>query len=232
MSRLASMIAFSCLCAFLPVRVAIAQAVDAQADLTASCRRAVAGFMAALEAGDAEGLRLYIQTDRRVGAQQLGLGALIDCIVSQRELERAMAKKWGESVAIRIAGPVLFSPEDRAAVARAEVQSQGDNEALLMFSSSVAPVALHRNYRDQRWRVRIAMISGLYDGFEHSPSPASYKRITYLRTVAGALQFATRQVDEGKLTSPNATRAAIQRIIETAIQSSPGKRGGHNRDRD
>ena len=231
MSRLASIFAVSCLCAFLPVHVALAQPVDAQPDLTAACRQAVAGFMAALEAGDGAALRLYIQIDRRVGAQQLGAGALIDCIVSQRELERAMAKKWGESVAIRIAGPVLFSREDRASVAKAEVQSLGDNKALLMFSSSVSPVELHLS-RDQRWRIRLAMISGLYDGFEHSPSPASYKRITYLRTIAGALQFATRQVEEGKLTSPNATRAAIQRIIETAIQSSPDRRNGRNGDSD
>jgi hypothetical protein len=211
---------------------AYAQDQSDQPALTAVCRQTVSDFMTALETGDAEALRLYIQADRRVGAQQMGVGALIDCIVSQRELERAMAKKWGESVAMRIAGPALFSPRDKAAVASAEVQSQGDNEALLIFSPSVAPVTLHRNFRDRRWRIRLAMISGLYDGFEHAPSPSSYKRITYLRTVAGALQFATRKVEEGKLTSPNATRAAIQRIIETTIQPAPGARDGHKRERD
>jgi hypothetical protein len=193
-------------------------------DVTAACRSAVAGFMTALEAGDAEALRLYIHTDRRVAAQQMGLGALIDCVVSQRDLERAMTRKWGESPATQIAGPVTFSSEDRAAVAKAEVQAQGQNDALLVLSPSVSPVALHRSRMERRWRIRLATIGGLYDGFEHSPSASSFKRIKHLQTVAEALQTARRQVEQETLTNPADTRAAIQKMIEGAMQKPHGPR--------
>ena len=212
-------------------RAASAQAQETPEAMAADCRQVVAGFMTALEAGDADALRLYIHTDRRVTAQEMGRGALIDCIVSQRELERTMTTKWGTSAATRMAGPVVFSAEDRQSVAKAQVEWEGDNEALLVLSSSVSPVVLHRNRFDRRWRVRLGVISGLYDGFEHSPSPSSFKRITHLRTVANALQFATRQVQEGKLTNPSLTRAAVQRAIEMAIHAGRARYEGRMGDR-
>jgi len=197
-----------------------AQGVGAPPDVATACRDAVANFMTALETGDAEALRLYIHTDRRVAAQQMGVGALIDCVVSQRDLERAMTRKWGQSPATQIAGPVTFSKEERAAVAKAEVQTEGANDALLVLSPSVAPVALHRSRMERRWRIRLATISGLYDGFEHSPSASSFKRIKHLQTVAEALQVAKRQVEQETLTNPADTRAAIQKMVEAAVRKS------------
>jgi hypothetical protein len=212
------------LAAFLPAQMVTAQPEIDQTALTAACRQTVSDLMTALETGDAEALRLHIHTDRRIGAQMMGLGALIDCIVSQRELERAMVQRWGRDAVGRIAGPSIFTPADRAAVAAARVESQGDNEALLMLSTSVSPIVLHRNRFDNRWRVRLVMITSLYDGFERSPTPGSYKRISYLRAVATALQLARREVEDGKLTNPLATRAAVQKSIETTLSASPSRR--------
>jgi hypothetical protein len=219
MRRLALIFALIVLMPGLP---ATAQGSAAAPDVAAACRDAVASFMTALETGDAEALRLYIHTDRRVAAQQMGLGALIDCVVSQRELERAMTRKWGQSPATQIAGPVTFSKEDRAALAKAEVQAQGENDAILVLSPSVSPVVLHHSRFQPRWRIRLATISGLYDGFEHSPSPTSFKRIRYLQAVAEALQSAKRQVEQEKLANPADTRAAVPKMIESAMQRSRG----------
>jgi hypothetical protein len=194
--------------------------------ITTACRQVVAGFMTALEKGDASALRLYIHADRRVAAQQMGLGALIDCIVSQRDLERTMTAKWGSSSATRIAGLAAFSKEDREAVARAQVQLEADNEALLVLSPSVSPVVLHRSRFDRRWRVQLATLTGLYDGFEHSPSARSFKRIRHLQAVAEALQIAGRQVQQEKLTNPADTRAAVQKMIESSIQRMRAQREG------
>jgi hypothetical protein len=208
----------------IPARPAAAQPNDVPADDATACRDAVASFMTALETGDAEALRLYIHTDRRVAAQQMGAGALNDCEVSQRELERAITRTLGQSPATQIAGPVTFSKEERAAVAKAEVQVEGPNDALLVLSPSVSPVALHRSRMERRWRIRLATISGLYDGFEHSPSASSFKRIKHLQTVAEALQVARRQVEQETLTNPAEARAAIQQMIESAMRKTHGPR--------
>ena len=80
MPRFTSILAsFALLAATLP---AFAQDQSDQAALTAACRQTVSELMTALETGDAETLRLHIHTDRRIGAQMMGLGALIDCIAT------------------------------------------------------------------------------------------------------------------------------------------------------
>jgi hypothetical protein len=119
---------------------------------------------------------------------------------------------------------VAFSKEDRAAVARAQVQSEGENDALLVLSPSVAPLALHRSRMERRRRIRLATISGLYDGFEHSPAPTAFRRIKYLRAVAEALQAAKRQVEAETLRNPDEARQAVQKMIESGTRRPPDHR--------
>jgi hypothetical protein len=195
---------------------------DTPPEVAAACRDAVTRFMTALETGDAEALRYYIHADRRVAAQQMGVGALIDCIVSQRELERTMTRKWGVSPATQIAGPATFAKADRALVARAEVQAEGENDALVVLAPNVSPVVLHRSRFERRWRIRLTTIGVLFDGFEHTPTPSSYKRIRHLQSVAEALQSVRRQVEQEKLANPAEARAAIEKLIESAAHRPRG----------
>ncbi len=185
-----------------------------------SCRKVVLGLMTALDGGDADSLRLFIHADRRITAQQLGLSALIDCIVAQRELERAIVARWGAGGAGGVAGSAFFSPADRAQVETARVEMTGEHEAVMILPTGVSPIMLRYSRFEGRWRVVLATVSTLYDGFERTPEPGSVKRIGYLRAVAGALRQVTRLLADGKLANPDAVRGALQKTLEGSSKSS------------
>ena len=188
-------------------------------DPTAACRRVVIGLMDAVDAGDASALRQYIHADRRVAAQQQGLAALIDCIVAQRELERAVVARWGaEQTGRVVASQSFFSPADRALIESARVETNNEHEAMMLLSSGVAPITLRYTRFEGRWRVVLGTISSLYEGFEHAPEPGSQKRIGYMRAVAGSLRRVTQLTNDGKLGSPDDARAALQKAIESQIR--------------
>jgi hypothetical protein len=94
----------------------------------------------------------------------------------------------------------------------------------MILSASVSPISLHRNRFDGRWRVKLAALTSLNDGFDHSsPGTESAKRIGYMRAVASALQRTATAVEQGKLPSPEAARAALQKTLETALKSAPAE---------
>lgn len=190
-------------------------------DPTAACRRVVLGLMDALDTGDPDALRQYIHADRRVTAQQQGLAALIECIVAQRELERAVVARWGAQEARRVAASQsFFSPADRSLVESARVEMNNERGgAIMLLSSGVAPIELRYSRFEGRWRVVLSTLSSLYDGFERNPEPGSLKRIAYMRAVAGALRQVTQLTNEGsKLASPDDARAALQKSIEAQVR--------------
>jgi hypothetical protein len=189
-------------------------------DPTAACRQVVLGLMKALDAGDANALRLYIHADRRVTAQQQGLAALIDCIVAQRELERAVVARWGaEGTGRVVASQSFFSTTDRALIESASVEMNNEHGgAIMLLSSGVAPIELRYSRFEGRWRVVLGTLSSLYDGFERTPEPGSLKRIGYMRAVAGALRQVTQLTNDGKLGSPDDARTALQKAIESQIK--------------
>jgi hypothetical protein len=219
MSPFAHLLTVVTLLAIAAAHPVSAQPLEERDNRAAACRRAVEGLMTALETGDADALRLLIYTDRRTVAQQVGLTVLIDCVVAQRTLEQAMTRRWGAAGAT--AGQTFFTPADRAALQSARVESDGDNSAQMVLSASVSPITLHRNRFDGRWRVKLAALTSLSDGFDHSPGTESAKRIGYMRAVAGALQRTATAVEQGKLPSPEAARAALQKTLETALKSAP-----------
>jgi hypothetical protein len=180
--------------------------------------------MTALDNGDADALRLYIFADRRVTAQQMGLTALIECIVAQRDLERAIVARWGAGVSGSVAGQSFFSPADRALVESARVELTSENDAMMLLASGVSPITLHYSRVEGRWRVvLVGTITSLYDGFERTPEPGSIKRIGYLRAVAAALRQVTGQLSDGKFTSPDAVRGALQKTLEVSIKAPQQK---------
>src|SRR4051794_36393014 len=84
-----------------------------------ACRDVVVRLMAAADAGDAQTMRELIYFDRKVNAQEQGVTAIIDCVVSQRALEAATAKQWGADAAKSIADRMSFTAADRAAAQQA-----------------------------------------------------------------------------------------------------------------
>jgi hypothetical protein len=176
--------------------------------------------MDALDAGDPEALRQYIYADHRVSAQQQGLAALIDCIVAQRDLERAVVARWGAPVTGRVvASQSFFSPADRTLVESARVEMNNEHGgAVMLLSSGVAPIELRYSRFEGRWRIMLDALRSLYDGFEHTPEPGSLKRIGYMHAVAGALRQVTQLTNDGKLASPDDARVALQKAIESQIK--------------
>jgi hypothetical protein len=189
-------------------------------DPVIACREVVINLMTALDKGDPDALRACIYADRRITAQQLGLTALIDCIVAQRELERAIVTRFGASVTGAVAGQSFFSPTDRTQIDDARVELNNEHEAMLLLSSGVAPITLRYSRFEGRWRVVLGTLSSLYDGFERTPEPGSLKRIGYLRTVAAALHQVAQQLSAGKFASPDAVRAALQKMLEAGTRTS------------
>jgi hypothetical protein len=191
-----------------------------EADPTPACRRVVLGLMDALDTGDPDALRQYIYADHRVTAQQQGLAALIDCIVAQRELERAVVARWGAQGAGRVvASGSFFSPTDRTLIESASVEMNNERGgAIMLLSSGVAPIELRYSRFEGRWRVVLSTLRSLYDGFERNPEPGSLKRIGYMRAVAGALRRVSQLTSDGKLASPDDARAALQKAIESQIK--------------
>jgi hypothetical protein len=193
-------------------------------DPVIACRQVVTGLMTALDNGDADALRLYIFADHRVTAQQMGLTALIDCIVAQRDLERAIVARWGAGASGSVAGQSFFSPADRALIESARIELTSEHDAMMLLSAGVSPIVLHYSRFEGRWRVvLVGTITSLYDGFERTPEPGSIKRIGYFRAVATALRQVTRQLSDGKFTSPDAVRAALQKTLEASIKSPQQK---------
>ena len=204
---------------------AIVGVARAQSDTAAAnedqavCRQVVERMMAAIDAGDGATIRELISVSGRSTAQQDGATAIVECIVAQRALDRAITRRWG-AAPDRPAGRTSFLPADRQAVRNARVEVRTENDAYVILAPNVAPVALHRNRFDRQWRVVLRVIGELNDGEERSAEPGSQRRIGYFRAVARALTRTRDMVAANQIGSPADVGAAVLKFLSRPSQGS------------
>jgi hypothetical protein len=210
------------------VVVPAAFGADAAADDEgAACRDAVVRLMTAMDAADARALNDMIYYDARVEAQEQGLGAVVNCIVQQRVLERAMIGRWGPDAAAPVAGGTSFTAADRASVQNARVERGGRSEFLVFLGAQVSPITLHED-DNGRMRVVLQTISVLHDSSEKAAETGSRRRIEYMQAVAAQLEQIAADVVSNKFASVEAARAALEQGLEKAAISSSGHAPGKN----
>ena len=184
--------------------------------------------MTAVDAADDKTLRDCISYDRYSKAQEPGLIAVVNCIVSQRAFERAIVQRWGADAVQPMAKLTTFSTADRASVQTARVERRDDREALVILAPRVSPIVV-RLGSDGRWRVVLRAVRSLYDTPEgigrnrspRHPEPGSLKQIDYMEGVALTLQNITAAIRDGKFATADAARAALQKAVEIGAASAP-----------
>jgi hypothetical protein len=193
-------------------------------------RQAVARFMKAVNEGDGEVLRDAIFCDFNVTARKQGVIAIVDCIVSQRALEQAMAEQWGAESIAAMAKRTTFSEADIASVASARVDERETKDKVLILPPPQSPIVV-RPCSDGKWRVVLHMVNSLDDStsIEHAadrpprrlPEEGSRKQIERFRGIALTLRRTAKMVKDGEYSSFEVASAALERALHNAMVRPP-----------
>jgi hypothetical protein len=177
--------------------------------------------MEAVNAGDAATIESLTALSRGSdGSQSRARTRLACCIELQRELERAVAARWGDDAAKSFGGPFMsFTEADRAAVTKAKVDLRLENfEALIVTGPGVAPIALRWTRSDEQWKVIVRMVSTMFDGSAagRQAEENTAARLKYLLGVERSLFHVAWRVREKRIESAEAARKELDDSIKRA----------------
>jgi len=203
---------------------AVAQNVDSQVI------DAILRFADALEAGDAKALKELIFVESP--AQDRTRAVFIELAVTQKSLERAALRRFGEEgKRFRCGFDQIITPADRKTIQSAKIYyDDGGMRALVEKGGELSPMVLRRHESNRQWQVVLeAIIDVEPDELERveGPPPRFFEpgvtrpeavaiiRMTRFNAMIEAFRQTLARVESGEL----ATAAAAQADLLTRLGS-------------
>lgn len=211
------------------------------AQAQSSAREAITGaireFGEAVVAGDGERLTDAIWVSEHSVADATGRDLFVRLVLAERSLERVAGTRWGTagSARFRCHYPLLYTPDDRAALAAADISPEHNGTVWVQRPNETYPIRCRRG-TGGRWQVVLDILDmELEDDLSSTPiqpDPRSRCRLNQYRAMAEGVEDVAERVEKGEYATPAAAEADVVARFEKALADyiaarnalSPGRR--------
>lgn len=206
----------------LVVAAAAPPAAQAQSGRREDIVGAIREFGDAIVAADGARLTNAIWVGENSVADAAGRDLFIRLVLAERRLERVAGTRWGTagSTRFRCNYPLLYTPDDRAALATADVSQEHQGTVWVQRPGETYPIRCRRG-AGGRWQVVLDILDlELEDDLSKTPiqpDAASQCRLNRYEAMAEAVEDIAERVEKEEFANPAAAEADLAGRFEKAL---------------